>query len=421
MAMPRFRIVVSLTALLALFVLPVEAQNRMQTNRSFVSSPKVLGMGDAGVALSSRQTAFFYNPAHMGRSASLLHINFAGVHGAISNTVVDQVEFFNNRLQPAIDTGIDNMSDAELRRLYEDTFAQGQARSSVNGQFLLPSVMVGGKGIGVGAGVFATTGLDYRIQNAGLGLPQLNVVSTTDIMGVATVGIDLQKLMGFSGLAVGVTGKYTRRFLTVKNKPIDAFSSDENVYFIEGRSLGFDIGVLYDVGLIPLPGTLTLGATAYDVHASDFDYVFYGTPADLPVIGDQMDSDDFVVDPVQAEKEVQYANDRYALAPSYRIGVAYSPPSMGMLGSLNVAADYLGYNNPTVNQSFFAHLHLGAQMRLLRVFRVRGGVSQGYPTFGAGLGLGIIHFDYAFHGVEDGRIPGQIRNQRHSAQVRIGF
>jgi len=60
-------------------------------------------------------------------------------------------------------------------------------------------------------------------------------------------------------------------------------------------------------------------------------------------------------------------------------------------------------------------------MRLLRVFRVRGGVSQGYPTFGAGLGLGIIHFDYAFHGVEDGRIPGQIRNQRHSAQVRIGF
>jgi hypothetical protein len=421
MATHRFRTLVSLIALLAVLALPAEAQNRMQTNRSFVTSPKVLGMGDAGVALSSRNTSFFYNPAHIGRSASLIHINFAGVHGTISNSVVDQVEFFNNRLQPAIDTGIDNLSDAELRSLYEDTFAQGRAPSSVNGQFLLPSVIIGGKGVGVGAGVFATTGLDYRIENAGLGLPQLNVASMTDIMGVATVGIDLQKMMGFSGLAVGVTGKYTRRFLTVKNKPIDAFSSDENVYFIEGRSLGFDVGVLYDVGLIPIPGTLTLGATAYDIRASDFDYIFYGTPADLPVIGDQIDSDDFVVDPVQAEKEVQHANDRYALSPSYRIGVAYSPPSMGFLGSLSVAADYIGYKNPTVDQSFFAHLHMGAQMRLLRIFKVRGGLSQGYPTFGAGLGLGIIHFDYAFHGVEEGRIPGQIRNQRHSAQVRIGF
>lgn len=421
MATHRFRTLVSLIALLAVLALPAEAQNRMQTNRSFVTSPKVLGMGDAGVALSSRNTSFFYNPAHIGRSASLIHINFAGVHGTISNSVVDQVEFFNNRLQPAIDTGIDNLSDAELRSLYEDTFAQGRAPSSVNGQFLLPSVIIGGKGVGVGAGVFATTGLDYRIENAGLGLPQLNVASMTDIMGVATVGIDLQKMMGFSGLAVGVTGKYTRRFLTVKNKPIDAFSSDENVYFIEGRSLGFDVGVLYDVGLIPIPGTLTLGATAYDIRASDFDYIFYGTPADLPVIGDQIDSDDFVVDPVQAEKEVQHANDRYALSPSYRIGVAYSPPSVGFLGSLSVAADYIGYKNPTVDQSFFAHLHMGAQMRLLRIFKVRGGLSQGYPTFGAGLGLGIIHFDYAFHGVEEGRIPGQIRNQRHSAQVRIGF
>lgn len=421
MVIHRFRTLVSLVALLAVLVLPVEAQNRMQTNRSFVSSPKVLGMGDAGVALASRQTSFFYNPAHIGRSASLIHINFAGVHGSISNSVVDQVEFFNNRLQPAIDTGIDNLSDAELRSLYEDTFAQGQARSSVNGQFLLPSVVIGGKGVGIGAGAFASTGFDYRIENAGLGLPQLNVVSMTDIMGVATVGIDFQKMMGFSGLAVGITGKYTRRFLTVKNKPIDAFSSDENVYFIEGRSLGFDVGVLYDVGLIPLPGTLTLGATAYDIRASDFDYIFYGTPADLPVIGDQIDSDDFVVDPVQAEKEVRHANERYALSPSYRVGVAYSPPSVGFLGSLSVAADYIGYKNSVVDQSFLAHLHVGAQMRLLRIFKVRGGLSQGYPSFGGGLGLGIIHFDYAFHGVEDGRIPGQIRNQRHSAQVRIGF
>ncbi len=398
---------------------PAQAQNDLQTNRSFVTSPKVLGMGGAGVALASKQTSFFYNPAHIGRTASLININFAGVHGTISNSVVDQVEFFNNRLQPALDTGIDNLSDNELRSLYEEAFAYGQNRATVDGQFLLPSVIIGGKGIGVGAGLFATTGLDYRIQNAGLGLPQLNMVSTTDLMGVVTAGIDFDKLMGVGGLAVGVTGKYTRRFLSIKNKPIDAFSTEETIYVLEGRSLGFDVGVLYDVGL--LPGTFTVGATAYDIRASDFDYIFYGTPSDLPVIGEQIDDGTTTVDPNEAVREVARANEQFALSPSYRVGVAYEPPSIGLLGSLRLAADYLGYKNPTVDQSFFTHLHLGAQLRLIRIIKVRGGLSQGYPTFGAGLGLGIIHFDYAFHGVEDGRIPGQIYNQRHSAQVRIGF
>jgi hypothetical protein len=410
-----------LLSLLLAAASPAQAQNDMQTNRSFVTSPKVLGMGDAGVALASRQTSFFYNPAHIGRTAGLIHINFAGVHGSISNSVVDQVEFFNDRLQPAIDTGIDNLSDQELRSLYEDAFAHGQRRSTVDGQFLLPSVTVGGKGIGVGAGLFATTGVDYRIENAGLGLPQLNVVSTTDLMGVATAGVDLGKLTGMTGLALGITGKYTRRFLTIKDKPIDAFSSEENIYVLEGRSLGFDVGVLYDVGLVPIPGTLTVGATAYDIRASDFDYIFYGTPSDLPVIGEQIDDGTMTVDSEEVAREVARANDQYALSPSYRLGVAYQPPSVGFLGSLSVAADYIGYKNPVVDQSFLTHLHLGAQLRLIRILKVRGGFSQGYPTFGGGLGLGIIHFDYAYHGVEDGRIPGQIYNQRHSAQVRIGF
>lgn len=398
---------------------PAQAQNDLQTNRSFVTSPKVLGMGGAGVALASKQTAFFYNPAHIGRTASLININFAGVHGSISNAVVDQVAFFNDRLQPALDTGIDNLSDSELRTLYEEAFAHGQNRATVDGQFLLPSVIIGGKGIGGGVGLFATTGLDYRIENAGLGLPQLNVVSTTDLMGVATAGIDFGKLLGVGGLAVGITGKYTRRFLSVKDKPIDAFSTEENIYVLEGRSLGFDVGMLYDVGL--LPGTFTVGATAYDIRASDFDYIYYGTPSDLPVIGDQIDDEATPVDPNEVAREVVRANERFALAPSYRVGVAYEPPSVGPLGSLSLAADYLGYRNPVVDQSFLTHLHLGAQLRLIRILKVRGGVSQGYPTFGAGLGLGIIHFDYAFHGIEDGRIPGQIYNQRHAAQVRIGF
>lgn len=418
--MKRFQLCLLLLGLFFVTMQPAHAQNDLQTNRSFVTSPRALGMGDAGVALASERTAFFYNPAHIGRSASLLSINLIGVSGSISNAVLDQVKFFNNELQPALDTGIDNLSDSELRSLYEGAFAQGQKRASLKGQFLLPSVIVGMRGVGVGAGLFATTGLDYRIRNAGLGLPQLDIVGRTDLMGVVTAGVDFEKMIGVSGLAVGVTGKYTRRFLTIKNKPIDAFSTEENIYVLEGRSLGFDVGVLYDVGMIPLPGTLTLGATVYDIRASDFDYMYFGTPSDLPIIGDQTSSSSSV-DTDRVAQEVAYANERYALSPSYRVGVAYRPPSLGFLGSLGFAADYIGYRNPVVDQSFLAHLHMGAQVRLLSIFKLRGGLSQGYPTFGGGLSLGFIHFDYAYHGVEDGRIPGQIYNQKHTAQVKLGF
>lgn len=398
------------------------AQSDLQTNRSFVASPKVLGMGDAGVALASKRTAFFYNPAHLGRSASLLSINIVGASGSISNSVVDQARFFNDRLQPAIDAGIDNLTDSELRSLYEEAFAQGQQRASLNSQFLLPSVIVGMHGVGVGGGLFATTGLNYRIRDAGLRLPQLDIVGRTDLMGVATAGVDLEEMVGVSGLAVGLTGKYTRRFLTIKDKPIDAFSTEENIYVLEGRSLGFDVGVLYDVGIVPTPGTLTLGATIYDMLASDFDYVYYGMPEDLPLLGEQIgDGSSSPVDARRVEQEEAYANERYALSPSYRVGVAYQPPGIGFLGNLGFAADYIGYRQPLVDQSFLAHLHLGAQLQLLRLFKVRGGFSQGYPTVGGGLGLGLVHVDYAYHGVEDGRIPGQIYNQRHTAQVVVGF
>lgn len=419
--MKRFQLCLILLGVLFVTARPTLAQNDLQTNRSYVASPRVLGMGDAGVALASERTSFFYNPAHLGRAADFLSINIVGASGSISNAVVGQVKFFNDRLQPAIDTGIDNLSDSELRSLYEDTFAQGQKRASLDGQFLLPSVIIGLKGVGVGGGLFATTGLDYRIRNAGLGLPQLDIVGRTDLMGVLTGGVDLETLIGVTGLAVGVTGKYTRRFITIKNKPLDAFRADEDLYVLEGRSLGFDIGALYDLAMVPLPGTLTLGAAAYDVRASDFNYMYYGTPSDLPLFGEQTGTTTNSVNAERAVQEVAYANDRYALAPSYRVGVAYSPPSIGFLGSLDFAADYLGYRHPPIDQSFLAHVHLGTQLKLLGIFRVRGGLSQGYPTFGGGLNLGIIHVDYAYHGTEDGRIPGQIYNQKHTAQAVIGF
>lgn len=419
--MKRLALCLVLMGLTLVVAPPSFAQNDLQTNRSFVASPKVLGMGDAGVALASKRTAFFYNPAHIGRSARVLSINLVGASGSISNAVFDQAQFFNDRLQPAINTGIENLPEHELRRLYKDAFAQGKQRASLNTQLLLPSVIIGGKGIGVGGGLFATSGLNYRIRNAGLGLPQLDVVGNTDLMGVATAGVDFEKLIGVGGLAVGVTGKYTRRFLTVKDKPIDAFSTDEIIYVLEGRSLGFDVGVLYDVGIIPLPGTLTLGATVYDIQASNFDYVYYGEPSDLPMIGEQFDRSVGTADAAHIEREVAYANERYALSPSYRVGAAYQPPNLGFLGNISFAADYIGYRKPVVDQSFLAHLHLGTQIQLLRIFKIRGGVSQGYPTFGGGLGLGFIHVDYAYHGVEDGRIPGQIYNQKHTAQVVLGF
>ncbi len=57
-------------------------------------------------------------------------------------------------------------------------------------------------------------------------------------------------------------------------------------------------------------------------------------------------------------------------------------------------------------EDFFKRLNLGARLNFWG-FSLSGGFNQGYLTFGAGVKLGLAHFNYAYYGVERGVFAGQ--------------
>ncbi|NNE68764.1 MAG: conjugal transfer protein TraF [Rhodothermales bacterium] len=399
-----------LAALLTLGAATVHAQSYSQTNRAFVQSPMALGMGDAGVAFPSASTAFFYNPAHLAHVAPIRpHVNIIGLRGSLSSNLSDQLGFFNDTLEPAIDEGFDNIENDRLREIYDETLALGQERTFLGADLLLPSVMLQVGGVGIGAGVFGHSLVRYRFPDGGAGIPMVDLNAVADLIGVGSAGVDFGRY-GIAGLSLGATVKFTRRAMSLKLKPLDAVSPDEDVYLYSASALGFDVGLLYDLDFLPLPGKLRLGVAAFDVAGSDFEYQF-----DRNVTENSSDNAALITE------EEAIANELYGLDPSYRVGLAYTVPSLlGFLNETGIAVDYLGYTDPTVEQAFLAGIHVGVQANL-KILALRAGLNSGYTTVGAGLNFGFLQLDYAYYAQEEGRIPGQLPSWNHSAQMTLGF
>ena len=378
-------------------------------------------MGDAAVAFPSRQGVFFYNPAHLAQVARPRpHINLVGVRGLLSSNFFEQERFARTTLQPALEEGtVDSLASEDLERAIE----LGRTRTFAGGDVLLPSFMVRKGAVGFGGGLFTHSLVRYRATDGGAGMPYVDFTAQADAIGLASVAVDFDRL-GVAGFSAGASLKYARRFLTLKEKILDRFRDAEGVYLLEGSSLGLDVGVLYELP-VAVPGQLRVGAAAYDLAARPFDYAF---SSDLrEEFGGEPDPN---AEPMTEEEtealvaaEVARANEKYALSPSYRVGLAYTTPELfGLLKESGIALDYLNYAKPLAGrQVFLSRFRLGAQTTIGRLLALRAGLSQGYTTFGAGLNLPVVKIDYAYYGVEEGRLPGQLPSWNHTFQLTLSL
>lgn len=399
--------------LIATLAIDVQAQNPRRTERSFVSSPAALGMGDVGVARPFGTSSFFYNPAHASQTGSTTRV--FGMQGAFSDQVRNQVRFYNNRLSPALDRGLENIPADQLETLYSDALAATATPSQGRVGMLLPALTRQvTDNIGVGGGIFAKTHGSFRLYDAGIGIPQVFLVNRSDVMGLVSTGVEVLD----TGLSVGTTVKYTKRYLSYKDKPLDTFRSNEDVVLMEGSNLGVDVGALYSLSFLPIPGQLSVGVSVYDFLHSGYNYEVYGTISDIPLVGAFV-TDSGSLAPSRVEAEVSMAKRRFNLAQSYRFGAAYALDRFGPLTDVSVAADYVGYGSPQIDQSMLASLHLGARANLTSLLALRAGLSQGYPSVGAGLDLGVFRLDYALHAFEEGRTAGQLSSYIHTAQFSV--
>lgn len=407
----RFRGLLLLVLMALAGTAPTFAQNNRFTERSFVASPSVRAMGDAGVALPGEDRPFFYNPALLPHISS--YFTVLGVQAAASRDLNDQIDFFNQRIRPAVESGFRLETDA-LERLYRDAYQLGRHPIRGNGAVVLPSFVYSTNGFGIGGGIFAKTALNYRMNDAGVGVPEVYLLSRTDVMALVSLGMDLGSI-GLDGASVGVTATRTRRFLAFENKPLDTFTADETAILLQGNTFQVDVGGLYSPDWGFLPGTLRIGGAMYDVLDQRYEYVFSGSPR-IPFL-EGLVAGSSAVDAGAAEQDAGRARRQFRLRPSYRVGVSYRLNSWFFFDDVGVAADYQGYGHD--QQSPLARLHLGGRAEIDDVLILRGGLSAGYPTGGLGVQLGSLQLDYAYHGFEDGRVPGQINTYVHTARVML--
>jgi hypothetical protein len=113
--------------------------------------------------------------------------------------------------------------------------------------------------------------------------------------------------------------------------------------------------------------------------------------------------------------------------PQFDVGCAYFFPQVEKvtwIRNLIVAlefSDLVGFESRSGRYEQFAKkVHVGGELDLNYVaFRL--GVSQGYPTAGLGVKLGILSLDYVYFTEETGYFAGQLPRKMHVLSMSFGL
>lgn len=365
-----------------------------------------LAMGDAVTAVPDPQTAFFSNPAHLARLDGF-RISVVGAQAGIGGNARETYDFYADELGPAIEDGLDELSDDDLLALYNRTLEIGREQKTTDLTAELLAMQFRAGPLAVGVGAFADGTARAKLTDTGAGVPYLDAYSQADLVVPVVAAMDL---VG-TPLTVGASVAYVERRVTAKAAFVDELQPDaEKVYLLEGSGVALGAGVTArDVGL---PG-LSLGLALSNVGGVG-DLAFDRSWA---VSGSDDEPDDLAE---IAELEARFSARESS--PVMRIGAAYSLllPKLSPVGDVTLAADWISGSTSEFDQAPETGIRVGAQATLLGALELRGGLAQGYPTAGVGLNLKYLRLDYATYGVEDGRTLGQLGRRNHVVQVRLG-
>lgn len=394
---------------LTLLAAPAESQRLSQFSRAAVDAPQVLARGGAGVAVPTAESALFYNPAHLARlELPRVRIEVLGVQGATSTNFFGNLGFMLGDVRDAVDAGFGLPLTSEDRALFDEALDRGARPTVGQAAVALPVVMLRHEYGAFGFGVFGTNTTRYRFDDIGGGVPLLDLFSQADVLAVASGAAVIPD----TPIAAGITTRLARRYIGSKYKDLLAIDPDhEQLYVISGTTLAVDLG-LHALDVAPsLPGRLDFGLAVYDLLGGGFNYSHDGS---ITLTGNGEIN----------QRELDRILDAFSGrdgAISARLGAAYHLDVLGPLADASLALDWVSASSSESRQPFLTGLRLGAEATVATRLALRAGVGQGYPAGGFGLILPGMRLDYSVFGVEEGRLPGQLRRYTHLIQLRVGL
>ena len=421
---------------------PLAAQHTGQTQRAVAPSVEALGRGDVGAALPGRAHPFAYNPAHP--AALPTQITAFRIQGAGSGHVSDHLRHMSRGEPGTLLNGEPSEFDDDFQTFADSTRRIGARPSILEATIALPSFVYrrGPYAVSGGATVHSLLNQRFRSDRPDA-IPVADHRARTDVTLSGTVGYDASAHV--PGLRLGGTLNAVQRYVSVLERRIDEVRPTDKMPVVEstplldkltffdnrraqnpvwvGRNVSVDVGAMYTVSKFDLPGTLHVGAAAFDLWASEFTFALQDTAPRIPLLGPLLPDQSAPVangrvSPSDPLSDAQA--ERFQVSPSMRMGVAYTLDAWGPFRNLAVAVDYQDYRRPPVEQSALAHLHIGAEAQY-DILIARLGINQGYPTAGVGLRMGHIHVDYAFYGREEGTSLRETYNYINTLQVALRF
>ncbi len=324
------------------------------------TSVRALGMGNAYTAVVSDSDSIFYNPAAL--------IKVKGVNWTVMDPRIGADNVTNANLIKSL-SNTSNIANT-VNSLYGDQlFAGGGAKSAIAFPYF-------------GAAAYVNTEANIAVSNP----PDPSALINYFFDYGAALSAAVEPAPGFG---LGVTARYINR--TGTNQTIGAAvisqnntSQLQNMLEDRGWAVAVDLGAV-----ITAPGPLspTLSFVYRDMGNTTFSH---DQGAQAP-------------QPVQSEMIAGAS-------------LTFSGPGLRLTPSIDYR--YIGWSNVATGQN----INLGCELHLLFI-DLRGGLSQGYYTAGAGLNLGLIRLDAATWAEELGAYSGQAVDRRYMVQltIELGF
>jgi len=370
-------------------------------------SAKSMAMGGVYSSLPTAEFSFLGNPA-----------NFADKKASFTVTSIDTWAY----IKPTQDN-IDMLANTipHIEDEYANLFDLIPSNGGIGGGFSMSALSFAGKGLGVG---FQMTSDDYA---KGRDLPSSLLTIDTEASVVIGLGIPLQ----LGGLRLSIGGDL-RPFYRIRTTDFplaelvqvmagtvdldgDSVITDydkDPLNAIDDINAGF--GLALDVGATLEFGSLAMGLSIRDI-APPFP-VWNGSLNDL--ITSVEESGDL---PEQTEANTS----KVSFVPNMTVGLSWAPKLIrGILepavyfelqDPISVAKNWDGAG------SMLNLLHVGAEVKLLSMVSLRGGLNRGWLSAGAGFKLLFIDVNAAVFTEELGAVAGDKPRSGIALQAAIRF
>lgn len=376
------------------------------------------GMGQSGIANTSRMDGFFANPSMLG------------VKNGFAMSIVDFSATLYN-LQVTI-------SDPEAMQDFNDMIKGDQDAALAFATTYLENLGYGRNmiakfdfGMALKIGVFgAGTNVQVKLHalNAGTSVASQSIIPELNVAQTLALGLKFVDTDAFSFSAgVSVHGVYKIYFKGIGgNKILDMISgsseSDRVLLWdtpvMAGIGLPLDVGVTFGF----FKDQLTLAATAENLN---------GTYHMKSYSGAGYLANSLRPDTVPVPSDVPPARDSVAfdvVTPwTLNIGVAFAPQISVIQPVLTAdLIDTLGLFKSMGDGSFRAsdlllHLNVGAELGLFNFLKARVGINRGYLSVGTGIWLPIAQIDVSYGWQEFGVEIGDKRVDSLTVRVRLGY